>query len=158
MLRTPHLIMALAMALTAALAEPADAMPTHDKGATQTVEVVARGYDVVAFFNEDKAVKGDETIMLDHDGKRYFFDNADNKAAFLANPERYIPQYGGYCAFALARGTKKKGTPEAFAVVGDKLYFTASPSVRNRWEQEADNNIKRANENWTEDGTKNVSP
>ena len=68
--------------------------------------------------------------------------------AFVAMPEKYAPQYGGYCAYAVANGYTVSTDPEAFSVVNDKLYLNFNKSVRDRWSQDIAGNIVKADANW----------
>jgi len=106
------------------------------------------GYDTVAYFTQGKAVKGKKDISIKHLGKTWRFSSEQNKTMFLSNPEKYSPQYGGHCAFAMANGKLVSTDPKAFTVVGDKLYLNYSLSVRTRWSKDIPGYIADANENW----------
>ncbi|MCC1483044.1 YHS domain-containing (seleno)protein [Winogradskyella immobilis] len=84
---------------------------------------VAEGYDVVAYFNNE-AIEGDKKYSTTHDGVNYKFSSQNNLDAFLKAPEKYIPQYGGYCAYAIAEKSKKVGiNPKTFEIRNGKLYL-----------------------------------
>ena len=107
-----------------------------------------RGADPVAFFTEGAAVAGDAAHSLMWRGTTWQFASADNMAAFEADPAAYAPQYGGYCAYAVANGYTASTDPEAFSVVNDKLYLNFNKSVRDRWSQDIAGNIAKADANW----------
>ncbi|MVA97184.1 YHS domain-containing protein [Nitratireductor sp. CAU 1489] len=106
------------------------------------------GYDVVAYQSENAAIRGDPAIEASHEGVSYRFASADNRAAFRADPEKYLPQYGGYCAWAVSQGYTAKGEPEAWTVVGGRLYLNYSDPVRAQWSQDIAGNVAKGNANW----------
>ena len=107
-----------------------------------------KGYDPVAYFTEERPVRGSAEFSTDHGGATYRFASQANLDAFRADPERYLPQYGGYCAWAVAQGYKAPIIPEAWAVVDGKLYLNASRGVQRRWQRDIPGFISQANENW----------
>ena len=107
-----------------------------------------KGHDPVAYFTQGAAVRGDGAFTTDHDGATYQFASAANRDAFAADPAKYAPQYGGYCAYAVAQGYTAPIDPEAFTVVDDKLYLNFSKSVRRRWERDIPGNISKGDANW----------
>jgi YHS domain-containing protein len=106
------------------------------------------GYDPVAYFTEKKPVKGKEEFKLAYQGANWYFSSAANKKLFEANPAKYAPQYGGYCAFGVAGGYKAKISPEAWTIVNDKLYLNYSLNVQKDWLKERDSMIQKADKNW----------
>lgn len=106
------------------------------------------GADPVAYFTEGKPVIGDPAHSSDWMGATWTFASADNKAAFDAEPERYAPQYGGYCAYAVSRNYTAKIEPEAWTIHEDKLYLNYSRSVRFLWNRAREENIASADANW----------
>ena len=84
--------------------------------------VVLKGYDPVAYFTEGKPVKGLPELKYDWDGGRYYFSKAENREKFAADPERYAPQFAGYCTGSMSRGVRNEGNPEGWAIVDGKLY------------------------------------
>lgn len=109
-----------------------------------------RGYDPVAYFTEKKPTHGNFAITTLYNDAVYRFASEENKKTFLADPEAYLPQYGGYCAFGLAQGVKVDGDPELWKVVDNKLYLNLAPPVQKRWESDIPGFIKGANMKWTE--------
>lgn len=113
-----------------------------------TSEGAIRGYDPVAYFTEGKPVKGDDQYTFEWKGEIYKFANAENRTLFEANSEKYAPQYGGYCAYAVSEGYTASTLPEAWSIVGDKLYLNYSLGVRDKWSQDIPGRIAAADRNW----------
>ncbi len=107
-----------------------------------------RGYDPVAYFTERKPVKGSERYTYDYQGATWRFASAENRDRFAASPEDYSPQFGGYCAYAVGNGYTASTDPNAWSVVGGKLYLNYSKGVQASWESKRDHYIRTANENW----------
>lgn len=112
--------------------------------------IALQGYDPVAYFTENKAVKGSDQFHTQYQGATYRFESAANRDAFAANPAKYAPQYGGYCAYGVASGHKAAIDPEAFTVVNDKLYLNYNKVVRFLWKRDVPGNITKADQNWPE--------
>jgi YHS domain-containing protein len=107
-----------------------------------------KGYDPVAYFSENKPVKGRTEFTAQHEGATYRFASAANRDAFAAAPAKYSPQYGGYCAFGAAGGYKAPIEPEAWTVVDGKLYLNYSQSVRRQWSADIPGYLRKADANW----------
>jgi YHS domain-containing protein len=108
------------------------------------------GYDPVAYFTEQKPVKGSAQFRSDFLGSTFQFVSTAHRDAFLADPSKYAPQYGGYCAYGTAKGYKAAIDPAAFTIVGDKLYLNYSETVRSRWLSDIPGYIQKADANWPE--------
>jgi YHS domain-containing protein len=106
------------------------------------------GTDPVGYFTEGRPVRGDRAHALMWRGVEWRFSSPETLAAFEADPVRYAPQYGGWCAWAVAEGYTAPTTPEAWAVVDGKLYLTHSRSTQRRWKRDIPGNVERANANW----------
>ena len=131
----------LGAAATPAMAEkPAIYTPPLSKLAIE-------GYDPMSYFS-GQPTKGDAKFSLTHKGVEYRFASAANLARFKANPDAYLPQYGGYCAWAVSRGYTAKGDPTAWKLVGGKLYLNYDAKVQARWAADIPGNIEKANKNW----------
>jgi len=91
------------------------------------------GYDTVAYFRDGKPVEGDSDFTHEWMGAKWYFASAANRDAFAADPAKYAPQYGGYCAWAVSQGYTAKIDPEAWKIVADKLYLNYSKSVQQQW-------------------------
>ena len=106
------------------------------------------GYDPVAYHAENRPVKGDTALSLRWQGTEWLFSSAENRAIFEADPMRYAPQYGGYCAFAVSQGYTAKTDPDAFSVVDGRLFLNYSRRVRKMWERDVPGHIASADKNW----------
>jgi len=106
------------------------------------------GYDPVAYVTEKKPVKGSPEFRADFQGAIFLFASAAHRDVFAADPGKYAPQYGGYCAYGMAKGYKAAIDPAAFTVVGDKLYLNYSETVRSQWLSDISGYIRRADANW----------
>ncbi len=84
--------------------------------------IAAQSYDVVSFFN-GTAEKGNSKLTANYNGAQYLFSSESNKVKFDTSPEKYIPQYGGFCAFAMAEGKEVIPNPESWKIQDGKLYF-----------------------------------
>ena len=107
-----------------------------------------KGYDPVAYFTDAKPIKGKAEIVFQWNDATWHFANEDNKQKFAKNPTQYAPQYGGYCAYGLAKGYKVKIEPEAWAIEQGKLYLNYDKSVQQDWDKDRKGYIQKANENW----------
>ena len=107
-----------------------------------------RGYDPVAYFTEGKPVKGKAEFTHQWKGATWRFASAANRDAFAAAPERYAPQYGGYCAYGVANGYTISTVPEAWSIVEGKLYLNYSLGVRADWLKDIPGHIRKADANW----------
>ena len=110
--------------------------------------IAIEGHDPVAYFTQGKAVRGDAGITATHDGATYRFASADHKAAFEADPDRYLPQYGGYCAYGAAQGYKAPVEPDKFTVVDGKLYLNFNARVQSTWVKDTAGYIEKADAFW----------
>ena len=141
-------VAALAPAMIALRAVPARAA-SKPKVFTGLIDGVgAGGYDVVAYFTQGAAVPGDAAITAQHDGATWRFTSAENRDTFLADPAKYAPQYGGYCAYAASKGATASGDPQAWTVHEGKLYLNYSTQVRSIWSGDKPGNIAKADANW----------
>ncbi len=111
--------------------------------------IAINGYDPVAYFTEDKHVEGNADFAAQWKEATWYFSSEKNRTAFLATPEKYAPQYGGYCAFAMSFDAFAPTVPEAWSIVDGKLYLNFSIGVRGDWIEDKQEHILRANENWT---------
>jgi len=107
-----------------------------------------RGYDPVAYFTESKPVKGDAKHTHQWKGATWRFASAANRDAFAAAPEKYAPQYGGYCAYGVAGGYTVSTVPEAWSVREGKLYLNYSAGVQRDWLKDPAGYVRKADANW----------
>ncbi len=107
-----------------------------------------RGYDPVAYFTRGEPVKGSRDFETEWNGAAWRFASAEHLELFLADPERYAPQYGGYCAWAVANNYTASTQPEAWSLHEDRLYLNYSLGVRSQWEQDIPGNVAKGDANW----------
>ena len=108
-----------------------------------------KGYDAVAYFTQDKAVKGSAEFRHEYEDVEWRFSSAENLALFKATPEKYVPQYNGYCAYAMSvYGDKVKVDPTQYVIKDGKLYLNFSAKYNQDFRSDLDNHIKSANQNW----------
>tara|TARA_R110000850_G_scaffold148616_3_gene270854 strand:- start:1214 stop:1648 length:435 start_codon:yes stop_codon:yes gene_type:complete len=110
--------------------------------------LAANGHDVVAYFTQAAPVPGQAQFTTMYDGARFAFASAETRDMFTANPAQYAPQYGGWCAFAMAQNAQASTVPEAWSVVENRLYLNFSLDVRTTWRRDPAGYIARANANW----------
>jgi YHS domain-containing protein len=106
------------------------------------------GYDPVAYFSEHKPVKGDKKYSLSWESATWYFSNVKNLELFKANPHMYAPQYGGYCAYGLAKGHKASTDPQAWTIVDGKLYLNYDKDIQSSWNKKQADYIKTADGLW----------
>jgi YHS domain-containing protein len=107
-----------------------------------------RGYDPVAYFTQGRPVKGSPELTHQWKGATWRFASAENRERFAAAPEKYAPQYGGYCAYGVASGYAVKIEPDAWSVVDGKLYLNYDRSVQKSWQSDVPGYIRKADVNW----------
>ena len=106
------------------------------------------GYDPVAYFTDGKAVKGDEQFSFHWKDAHWLFASKEHMDLFTANPEKFAPQYGGWCAFGCSKGKKATTDPNAWTIVDGKLYLNHSLEVKDKWNQDQKKSIEKADMNW----------
>lgn len=106
------------------------------------------GYDPVAYFTDAKPVEGSSNFTFEYQDATWLFASAEHRDLFIANPAKYAPQYGGYCAWAVAQGKSASGDPQYWKVVDGKLYLNYDANVQKKWEADVPGFIKSADVNW----------
>jgi YHS domain-containing protein len=106
------------------------------------------GYDVVAYFTKEKAVKGLTKYAFYWKESMWQFSSEEHLIMFKTNPERYAPQFGGYCAYGTAQGVKAPTDPNAWAMVNEKLYLNYNKNAKKHWNNDRESCILKANANW----------
>ncbi|MEM8576912.1 MAG: YHS domain-containing (seleno)protein [Pseudomonadota bacterium] len=115
------------------------------------------GYDVVAYFDlpqnpvgqdQPAPVAGNAGITAEHNGATFAFASEENRARFLENPDAFVPQYDGHCAYGVAKGGKVPGNPTLWRIVDDKLYLNITPVVVGFWEEDIPGNLTLSEGNW----------
>ena len=138
---TRHLAASLLLAIGLAGAAHAQALNLKDG-------VALKGHDPVAYFTENRPVAGSRDFVHAWNGAEWRFASAANRDAFAREPEKYAPQYGGFCAYAAANGYRFDIEPEAFRVENGRLYLNANKSVQSRWLRDIPGYIAKADEAW----------
>jgi YHS domain-containing protein len=106
------------------------------------------GYDPVAYFTEGRPVEGTSDFTTEWKGATWRFASVAHRDAFVANPDKYAPQYGGYCAWAVAHDKTAAIDPEAWRIVDGKLYLNYSKDIQKQWEQDVPGYIGKADAIW----------
>ncbi|MCF0042140.1 YHS domain-containing (seleno)protein [Dyadobacter fanqingshengii] len=107
-----------------------------------------KGYDVVAFFKDAGPVAGADSLSYQYKDAQWLFANRANLDAFKANPDMYMPQYGGYCAYGTSQGHKAPTETDTWTIVNDKLYFNYNQKVKENWSKKRDELIRKADTEW----------
>jgi YHS domain-containing protein len=106
------------------------------------------GYDAVAYFSDNTAVEGNKQFGYDWQGATWLFKNQGNLEKFKLAPEKYAPQFGGYCAYGMSENHLAPTEPAAFTIVDDKLYLNYNMNVRELWRKDTNKRIETGNTNW----------
>lgn len=107
-----------------------------------------KGYDPVAYFTQNEAVKGSDQFTVEWSGIKWKFSSQENLDSFKLDPLKYVPQYGGYCAYGVSENHKSPTDPKAWTIVNDKLYLNYNLEVKALWTIDKDTRIKTADANW----------
>ena len=143
---TENIVRRAALALLVALIAPAVAQAQRVNNDRRGLAV--KGYDVVAYFVDGRAVPGTEAFEHAVGGVRYRFATAANRDRFAQDPQRYLPQYGGFCAYAVSKGYTADTDPQAWKIVGGRLFLNYDRDVQKIWEQDIPGRIAKADANW----------
>jgi len=109
----------------------------------------AEGYDVVSYFGDDaRPLPGSQQYKAVYGGETWLFSSAANRDKFIAAPARYIPQYGGHCAYGVAQGYLVRGDPLAWSVHDDTLYLNYNQGIRREWNSKKTSYLRRSEKNW----------
>lgn len=137
----------IAATFASATVGPAQAQAVHELNLSRS-GLALRGVDPVSYFTAGKPLKGDKGITLSHKGGTYRFTSEANKALFVKDPDKYLPAFGGYCAYGTAVNAKVDGDPYIWHIVDDQLYLNITRSVDRVWQRNIPKYIKDANKNW----------
>ncbi len=129
-------------------AGPLTAQAGHGTVNTNAAGVALQGYDPVAFFTDGKPVQGSTAHMMTHNGVAYQFASAAHRNTFAANPAKYLPAYGGYCAMGVAIGKKLDADPMLWRIVDGKLYLNVNADAQQMWLKGTPKHIASADERW----------
>jgi len=111
-------------------------------------DLALKGYDPVAYFTDGRAVEGRTEFVLEYADATWRFVSAVHRDLFAADPERYAPQYGGYCAWGISQAKRFDGDAEVWKVVGGKLYVNYNKEIEAAWGQDISGFIGKADANW----------
>jgi YHS domain-containing protein len=111
-------------------------------------KIALQGYDPVAFHSMGKAVKGNPYISAEYQGYKYLFSSEANKAIFVKDAERYLPAYGGYCAYGVSLGVLFPVEIETWEIIDGRLVLQYSLDIKHKFEEDKDANLRKANDNW----------
>ena len=148
MRKLSKILASFALACTLAIGVPVAAAETAPIYTGYFSDTAVQGHDVVGYFTDGAPVKGSDAFASTYKGAEFKFKNADNLAAFEADPEAYLPQYGGYCAWAVSQGYTAKGNAKNWKIVDGKLYLNFNNSVQKKWEADVPGFIQSADKNW----------
>lgn len=118
------------------------------KPIVSTGGVAIQGYDTVAYFTDNAAVKGATEFGHKWKNVSWLFKSAEHRDMFAANPEKYAPQYGGHCSLSVANGRDSNGSAKAWHLHKGKLYLNYSKEVREKWLGDMEWYIKQADKEW----------
>lgn len=118
--------------------------------------VGVQGYDLVSYHTNKRPNRGNGNHVVTHQGVNYLFASDANKKTFAADPEKYLPAYGGFCAYGVAVGKKFIADPEIWEIVDGKLYLNLDNTVRSLWVKDIPGHIKTADQKWPE--IKDIAP
>ena len=144
--RIARLVLPLAVVAVAALAtgaRAADPLVNVDKHG-----VILDGYDAVAFFTDHHPVKGNAAISSQYQGATYYFASADHKTAFDAEPAKYAPQFGAFCAYAVSRGRTAPIDVDTFSIVDGRLLLQHNAKAVRLWGEDVKGNLGKADKYW----------
>lgn len=148
-MNTKSIFTALTIALVPAAALTPSAYAAEDPVYTGLFSNLAvQGYDPVAYFTVGEPVQGRREFTTEYMGANFRFASQENLDLFLADPEAYAPQYGGYCAWAVSQGYTAKGDANHWAIVDDRLYLNYNADVQSDWNEDREAFISTADENW----------
>ncbi|MBX7172379.1 MAG: hypothetical protein K1X72_15540 [Pyrinomonadaceae bacterium] len=124
------------------------------KVSTTAENIAIKGYDTVAYFADNGAVKGNPQYEFVWNGAKWLFSNKENLEKFQKNPEIYAPQFGGYCSYSMSQGKVAEGDPNEWKVVDGKLYLINNPEAKKKWEAGQQKLIEDGKKNWEDVQTK----
>ena len=110
--------------------------------------IAIQGYDPVAFFTQNRPVKGRPEFESKYNGARYLFASAEDKSTFDSNPAKYEPQFGGFCAYAASQNHTAPVKIEAFQIVNGRLLMQYDLDIRNKFNKDTQGNLQKADKNW----------
>jgi len=109
-----------------------------------------RGYDAISYHTIGRPVMGNGSNASTYKGQTYLFINKEHKNTFDKNPEKYVPAYGGWCAYGVSAGKKFHGDPLVWKIVDGKVYLNLNNKIQGLWSENIEGYINGANEKWEE--------
>ena len=137
----------LLVALVAAASAPA-ARALEPVNRTLLGGLALDGYDAVAYFTDAKPVEGKKEFSTEWNGATWRFASAEHRDEFVKTPEKYAPQYGGYCAWAVAHNYTADADPEAWSIVDGKLYLNYDKKIMAKWKEDVPGHVAKGDANW----------
>ena len=111
-------------------------------------KIALQGYDPVAFHNAGQAVKANPYIATEYRDYKYLFSSEANKDLFVEDAEKYLPAYGGYCAYGVSLGVLFPVEIDTWEIIDDRLVLQYSSDIKQKFEEDKEENLRKANENW----------
>ncbi|MGB0955350.1 MAG: YHS domain-containing (seleno)protein [Panacagrimonas sp.] len=108
------------------------------------------GYDLVAYHTDAQPLRGNGHHVSQHEGVTYLFSSKKNRTAFEADPAKYLPAYGGWCAFGVSVGKKFVGDPQVWKLVDGRLYLNLDKNIQQDWQKNIAGRISKADANWAQ--------
>lgn len=143
------MLLTIAAVVTTALAQQASNEIFQARRADYAANALAiGGFDSVAYHTQKAALPGSANFRVSWKGAEWHFASAENRDLFVRDPDRYAPQYGGWCAFAIAAGLRSSSDPRLWDVVDGKLYLNQSTSTQSSWRRDEAGMIQRGDQNW----------
>jgi YHS domain-containing protein len=130
---------------------------SHNTSAVSNSLVGVQGYDLVSYQTSEKPLRGNGNHIVEHHGITYQFVNEVNKDKFAKNPHKYLPAYGGYCAYGVAVGKKFVGDPDVWKIVDNTLYLNLDNKIQGIWNKDISGNIQKAESKWGQIKNKKAS-
>src|SRR5579859_2387614 len=121
---------------------------TGEKLNKTSAGLAIKGYDPVAYFEDGRPEKGNPDYQFQWKGAVWRFSSTAHRETFAKNPDRYAPQYGGFCAYGVSEGHTAPIDPEAWSIIDGKLYLNYDKQVRGDWKKDTDGRIRKADQNW----------
>ena len=141
-MKRTHLFLAFALlaVITVSYSKSLENIDSHGVG--------IQGYDPVAYFTDAKPLKGTSQFQSKYEGVIYYFASADHQALFDASPAKYVPQFGGFCAYGVSKGSAVEIDPTAFQIVDGRLLLQYSHGILEKFNKDTVGNLKKADANW----------
>ncbi len=141
-------LLAASMLGFTATAQAADELNVVPGYSIAGAPLALHGYDPVAYFTEGAPMRGSDSLVHIHQGAAYRFASQVHLDSFKQDPDRYVPQYGGFCAYGVSVGKKFDGDPRLWKIEDGKLYLNLNEEIYATFLEDLDDNIEKAEDNW----------